>query len=69
MFGWIVIGVVGSPLWFLLLKEAVSEVAFFIWMGRNDTPVVRRPPLVAAERPTPVEIEGFTGMVIKGELA
>lgn len=34
MFGWIVIGVVGSPLWLLLLKEGASEVQHALFMRK-----------------------------------
>lgn len=69
MFGWIVFIAGSAPFLFPLVRELVSDAVFWVWMGRNDVGVTHHKPLVASERPTRAEVEGFTGMVVEGELA
>jgi hypothetical protein len=69
MFGWLLVGIFAVPALGPLLLEAVREVVHAVWMRRHDdSPVPQPVPLVASERPAPVEVEGWAGVVVDGEL-
>jgi hypothetical protein len=69
MFGWLLVGIFAVPALGPLLLEGVREVVHAVWMRRHDDPPVVQPvPLVASERPAPVEVEGWAGVVVDGEL-
>jgi hypothetical protein len=69
MFGWVLVGIFAVPALGPLLVEGVQEAAAWVWMHRHDRVLERRIPLVAAERPSRVEVDGFAGTVVDGELA
>lgn len=69
MFGWLLVAIFAVPALGPLLLEGVRELVHAVWMRRHDPAPVRQPvPLVASERPSPVEVEGWAGVVVDGEL-
>lgn len=69
MFGWLLVAIFAVPALGPLLVEGVSEVVHAVWMCRHDDPPQQAVPvLVAGERPSQVEVEGWAGVVVDGEL-
>lgn len=68
MFGWLLVGIFAVPALGPLLVEGVSEVCHAVWMRRHDQPADVETPVLVSGRPTPAEVEGFTGVVVDGEL-
>lgn len=69
MFGWLLVAIFAVPALGPLLVEGVHELVNAVWMHRHDpAPERQAPVLVAGERPTPHEVEGWAGMVVDGGL-
>lgn len=69
MFGWLLVGIFAVPALGPLLVEGVHEVVHAVWMCRHDDPQQREAlPLLAGERPSQVEVEGWAGVVVDGEI-